>query len=63
LRVRGKSPLRLVLQRAIGRRGLALKVESRIKRLPRCRKEELVGRADRVRAVVAMVRREARRGS
>ena len=53
LLVRGKGPRWLV----------PLKVEGRIKRLPKRRNEELVGRADRVLAVVAMVRREARRGN
>ena len=40
--LRGKGPLELVLQRAIGRRGLAQRIESRIKRLSKVRKEQLV---------------------
>jgi putative endonuclease len=42
--LRGRGPLLLVLNKAVGRRGLALRVEARIKRLPKARKEELVGR-------------------
>ena len=44
--LRGRGPLRLVFARAVGSRALAQKVESRIKRLPKARKERLVaGRA------------------
>jgi len=40
--LRGRGPLRLVLQRVIGSRGLALRVEGTIKKLPKARKEELI---------------------
>ncbi|MEM7305392.1 MAG: GIY-YIG nuclease family protein [Planctomycetota bacterium] len=40
--LRGRGPLELVYQRPVGERGLALRVESLIKRLPKARKEELV---------------------
>ena len=40
--LRGKGPLRLVYVRRIGARDLALRVEARIKRLRKARKEELV---------------------
>src|SRR5882672_1093711 len=40
--LRGRGPLRLVLQRVIGPRGLALRVESRVKKLPKARKEKLI---------------------
>jgi putative endonuclease len=40
--VRGKGPLELVFEREIGRRGLAQRVESRIKALTRERKEQLL---------------------
>ena len=40
--LRGKGPLLLVYVRAIGSKDLALRVESRIKRLRKAQKEELV---------------------
>ncbi|HXV75813.1 MAG TPA: GIY-YIG nuclease family protein [Candidatus Polarisedimenticolaceae bacterium] len=40
--LRGKGPLRLVFQREIGERRLAQRVESRIKRLDRAGKEQLL---------------------
>jgi len=45
--LRGRGPLELVLEHPVGERGLALRVEGRIKRLRREEKEELVagGRA------------------
>src|SRR2546427_2994028 len=42
--LRGRGPLRLVLQRVLGSRGLALRVESRIKKLPKAHKEKLIVR-------------------
>ena len=41
--LRGRGPLRLVFVRAVGSRGLALRIESRIKKLPKARKEALIG--------------------
>jgi putative endonuclease len=43
--LRGRGPLRLAFVRAIGARSLALRIESRIKRLPKARKEELITQA------------------
>ncbi|HEV8701602.1 MAG TPA: GIY-YIG nuclease family protein [Candidatus Polarisedimenticolia bacterium] len=40
--VRGRGPLRLVFVRAVGTRGMALQIESRIKKLPKARKEALI---------------------
>ena len=40
--LRGKGPLQLVYVRVIGGRQLALRVESRVKRLPKSQKEALV---------------------
>lgn len=42
--LRGKGPLRLVFKKAVGDKGLALRVERRIKKLPKIRKETLVKR-------------------
>lgn len=44
--LRGRGPLKLVLQRRIGPRPLALRVEAGVKRLTRAGKEELAGRGD-----------------
>jgi len=38
---RGRGPLELVLSHEVGERGLALRLEHAIKRLPRARKEKL----------------------
>jgi len=40
--LRGRGPLELVYSQRIGEQGLALRAESRVKRLPRHRKEEIV---------------------
>ncbi len=40
--LRGRGPLELVFQKKLGSRSLALGVETRIKKLPKIRKEELV---------------------
>ena len=40
--LRGKGPLRLVFEKKVGAKGLALSVESRIKKLPKPRKEALI---------------------
>jgi putative endonuclease len=40
--LRGRGPLELVYRRRLGERGLALRVERRVKRLPRAEKERLV---------------------
>lgn len=44
--LRGRGPLRLVLEHEVGDRGDALRLEARIKRLSRARKEDLVRQAD-----------------
>jgi len=50
--LRGKGPLRLVFKMAIGGHGLALRVEGRIKRLPRRQKERLLEQDDLIKRVV-----------
>lgn len=40
--LRGRGPLEVVYRRKLGDRGLALRVEHAIKRLPRAEKEEVV---------------------
>ena len=41
--LRGRGPLTLVFQKRVGTRGLALKVESKVKKLSREKKERLIG--------------------
>ncbi len=41
--LRGRGPLRLVLQRSIGPQGVALRLEHRVKKLSKERKEALLG--------------------
>ena len=41
--LRGRGPLTLVFQKRVGTRSLALKVESKVKRLSREKKERLIG--------------------
>ena len=55
--LRGRGPLHLVLKRAIGSRSLALKLERRIKRLPKKRKEALLGQRRLINQMVKQVRR------
>jgi putative endonuclease len=50
--LRGKGPLLLVFVRAIGSKDLALRVESRIKKLSKARKEELIEKEFRVNRAV-----------
>lgn len=59
--LRGRGPLLLVLDKVVGRRGLALRVEARIKRLPKARKEELVGREALFRRLVTQAGEKAHR--
>ena len=47
--LRGRGPLRLVFQKQIGARGMALSVESRIKKLSKARKEALIEQDVRLR--------------
>jgi putative endonuclease len=40
--LRGKAPLRLVMKKKIGNKGLALKIEAKVKKLSKVKKELLV---------------------
>ena len=46
--LRGRGPLELVMSREVGGKGLALKVELRMKKLSRKAKEQLVEKPDKV---------------
>lgn len=54
--LRGRGPLELVLARELGGRGLATRVEDRIKRLPKAAKEALVARRRLLDELVSEVR-------
>ena len=53
--LRGRGPLRLVFQRKIGSRPLALRVERRIKHLPKRTKEEIVHRRPAARDLITQL--------
>ncbi len=40
--LRGKSPLTLVMKKRIGSKGKALRLEAKIKKLPKVKKEQLI---------------------
>jgi putative endonuclease len=40
--LRGRGPLKLVFKKQVGKKGRALKVEHKVKRLPRQKKEALI---------------------
>ncbi len=50
--LRGRGPLEVVMQQAVGDRGLALRVEARVKKLARSEKEQLVGRPKGLRSIL-----------
>ena len=54
--LRGRGPLALVLHKKIGDRSLALTVESRVKKLSKARKEELVGADTRIDEIIKKAR-------
>ena len=53
--LRGRGPLVLVFQKKLGSRSLALGVESRVKKLPKARKEELVRTGKYIEAIIKQV--------
>lgn len=53
--LRGRGPLQLVLERTVGPRGVALSVESRIKKLRREKKEALLDRDDMIDELIVRV--------
>ncbi len=55
--LRGKRPLRLVYSRVIGPRGLAMRVEGQIKKLPKESKEKLIRRDQIIEQMVAEAKR------
>jgi predicted GIY-YIG superfamily endonuclease len=53
--LRGRGPLELALEKPVGGRGMALSVESRIKKLRREQKEALILDGDALDAMIAEV--------
>ena len=52
--LRGRKPLALVFQRNLGSRSLALGVESKVKKLSKARKEELIRDNTRIDEIVKL---------
>ena len=50
--LRGRGPLELVMSRKVGDKGLALKVELKIKKLSRKAKEQLIEKPDKVEELI-----------
>ena len=57
--LRGRGPLEVALQQPVGPRGAALRVEARVKRLRKVRKEEMVRTPELLERVVQDALREA----
>jgi putative endonuclease len=57
--VRGRRPLTLVLQKRLGSRGLALRVERRVKKLSRAQKEKLIGANEYIEEIIRRVEKQA----
>ena len=53
--LRGKGPLELVYARTIGPRGEALRVEGKLKRMPKAEKERIVATAASARTLLALL--------
>lgn len=54
--LRGREPLRLVFEKSVGGRGLAQRVESRIKKLSKARKEALIGKGRAIDEIITLAR-------
>ena len=54
--LRGRKPLLLVFQKRLGSRTLALSVESKVKKLSKARKEELIRANSRIDEIIEQVR-------
>ena len=54
--LRGRGPLMLVFQKKLGSRSLALGVESKVKKLSKARKEELIRANTRIDEIIKLVK-------
>jgi putative endonuclease len=53
--LKGRAPLTLVFQKNLGSKSLALKVERKVKKLSKARKEELIGAEKHIEAIIKQV--------
>ena len=53
--LRGRGPLMLVFQKKLGGRSLALSVESKVKKLSKARKEEMIRDNTRIEVIIKQV--------
>ncbi len=53
--LRGRGPLMLVFQKKLGNRSLALGVESKVKKLSKARKEELITTGKHIKVIIKQV--------
>ncbi len=53
--LRGRGPLVLVFQKKLGSRSLALGVESKVKKLSKARKEELIRTRENIEVIIKQV--------
>jgi len=58
--LRGRGPLMLVFQKKLGGRSLALGVESKVKKLPKERKEELIRDNKQIEVIIQETRSQVR---
>ena len=49
--LRGKAPLKLVMKKKVGNRSMALKIEAKVKKLPKTKKELLVDGRVKIREI------------
>ena len=53
--LRGRGPLALVFQKKVGTESLALKVEHKVKKLSKARKERLIGANTRIDEIIKQI--------
>ena len=53
--LRGREPLTLVIQKKLGGRSLAQRVENKVKKLPKVRKEKLIRNMERIEEIIRQV--------
>ena len=53
--LRGRGPLKLVFQKKLGSKSLALAVESKVKKLSKARKEELIRTGKHIEVIIKQV--------
>ncbi|MDH3285307.1 MAG: GIY-YIG nuclease family protein [Acidobacteriota bacterium] len=57
--LRGRGPLRLVFERAVGPKGLAMRVERRVKNLRKRTKERLLDQGGLIDEIISRAKKEA----